>query len=154
MVQIQNNNAYVDTWSWDFGDAGTANLQNPYHTYTDTGTYTVSLTVNWETCEETIQRDFVVVEDTTNSIKQINKEQGFILYPNPTKSLLFVELKDESKKLKAETVQILDINSKLVKTTVIASEAWQSVQTIQISDLQKGTYFVKIGEETQRFIKE
>jgi len=32
-------------WSWTFGDGGTSTAQNPSHTYTVDGTYTVSLTV-------------------------------------------------------------------------------------------------------------
>jgi PKD repeat protein len=35
----------VDSWSWSFGDGGTANVKNPAHTYTANGTYNVSLTV-------------------------------------------------------------------------------------------------------------
>ena len=34
------------TWSWDFGDGGTATTQNPSHTYTAAGTYSVSLSVS------------------------------------------------------------------------------------------------------------
>ncbi|MGB2763263.1 MAG: FISUMP domain-containing protein [Candidatus Aminicenantaceae bacterium] len=33
------------SWSWNFGDGGTSILQNPSHTYSISGTYTVSLTV-------------------------------------------------------------------------------------------------------------
>ena len=32
------------SWSWTFGDGGTSTAQNPAHTYTAAGTYTVSLT--------------------------------------------------------------------------------------------------------------
>ena len=32
-------------WLWDFGDGNTSTVQNPIHTYTTPGTYTVSLTV-------------------------------------------------------------------------------------------------------------
>jgi len=32
------------TWSWDFGDGGTSDLQNPTHEYTSPNTYTVTLT--------------------------------------------------------------------------------------------------------------
>ncbi len=32
------------SWSWTFGDGGTSSAQNPSHTYTAAGTYTVSLT--------------------------------------------------------------------------------------------------------------
>ncbi len=34
----------VTSWAWDFGDGGTSTLQNPTHTYTSNGTYTVCLT--------------------------------------------------------------------------------------------------------------
>ena len=33
-------------WSWDFGDGSTSTAQNPSHTYTSAGTYTVSLTAS------------------------------------------------------------------------------------------------------------
>jgi PKD repeat protein len=35
----------IRSWSWTFGDGGTATVQNPIHTYTAGGTYTVSLKV-------------------------------------------------------------------------------------------------------------
>ncbi len=35
----------ITTYSWDFGDSGTSTLQNPAHTYTGAGTYSVNLTV-------------------------------------------------------------------------------------------------------------
>ena len=35
----------ITTHSWDFGDSGTSTLQNPSHTYTSAGTYSVNLTV-------------------------------------------------------------------------------------------------------------
>ena len=33
------------SWEWNFGDGGTSTLQNPSHTYTATGFYTVSLKI-------------------------------------------------------------------------------------------------------------
>ncbi len=35
----------IQNWNWDFGDGETSTLQNPSHTYSETGSYTVSLTV-------------------------------------------------------------------------------------------------------------
>ena len=37
-----------DTWSWDFGDGSGSSEQNPVHTYTSPGSYTVTLTVTRE----------------------------------------------------------------------------------------------------------
>jgi hypothetical protein len=36
----------VTSWLWNFGDGQTSTLQNPSHTYTEPGTYTVSLMVS------------------------------------------------------------------------------------------------------------
>jgi len=36
----------IDSWSWTFGDGDTSSLQNPLHTYSDVGVFTVTLTVS------------------------------------------------------------------------------------------------------------
>ncbi len=51
--------ANITAWSWDFGDGTNATVQNPTHTYSMTGNYTVSLTVTdanekMDTAETTI----------------------------------------------------------------------------------------------------
>ncbi len=43
-AQFQDNTAGSTSWLWDFGDGTTSNIQNPSHTYTSNGVYTVSLT--------------------------------------------------------------------------------------------------------------
>ncbi|HYG52671.1 MAG TPA: gliding motility-associated C-terminal domain-containing protein, partial [Flavobacteriales bacterium] len=40
-------------WTWDFGDAAGSNLQNPSHTYTSSGAFTVELIVTAGTCTDT-----------------------------------------------------------------------------------------------------
>ena len=48
-------------WSWDFGDTNTSNQQNPTHTYTAFGQYTVCLTVsNAFGCTDTFCQDITV----------------------------------------------------------------------------------------------
>jgi gliding motility-associated-like protein len=39
------NESTITSWAWNFGDGQTSALQNPSHTYTQIGTYTVTLTV-------------------------------------------------------------------------------------------------------------
>jgi chitodextrinase len=44
----------VTSWQWDFGDGGTSIQQNPTHTYTNTGFYTVTLQItNSNGCKRT-----------------------------------------------------------------------------------------------------
>lgn len=62
-VVVENVVTFTDTstgtplsWAWDFGDTGTSVLQNPTHTYTTPGDYTVSLTVTNASGSDTITR--------------------------------------------------------------------------------------------------
>lgn len=41
-----NSSNSPTSWDWDFGDGGTSTTQNPSHTFTTPGTYTVSLTAS------------------------------------------------------------------------------------------------------------
>jgi PKD repeat protein len=43
-VQFTDESTGATSWSWTFGDGGNSAAQNPSHTYTDPGVYTVSLT--------------------------------------------------------------------------------------------------------------
>lgn len=52
-VHFMNNNAYSESWQWDFGDGATDTVQNPIHTYNSSGTYPVSVTVSMEGCTAT-----------------------------------------------------------------------------------------------------
>jgi gliding motility-associated-like protein len=45
-VQFTDTSPVGAGWVWDFGDGNTSTQQNPSHTYTTTGNYTVSLTIS------------------------------------------------------------------------------------------------------------
>ena len=54
----------VVAWVWDFGDGGTSTLQNPVHTYSTPGTYTVTLTVtNAIGCMDTAMGPVITIFD-------------------------------------------------------------------------------------------
>ena len=44
IVKFTDKSQNAKTWLWDFGDGTTSTLQNPTHTYTSKGNYTVGLT--------------------------------------------------------------------------------------------------------------
>lgn len=50
------------SWSWDFGDGNTSTSQNPSHTYSSAGTYTVELTVSNDFGSDTeTKTDYITV---------------------------------------------------------------------------------------------
>jgi PKD repeat protein len=62
-VQFEDRSSGLPTeWEWDFGDGGTSTLENPVHTYTTPGTYTVTLIARNPNTEGTkTEVDFVQV---------------------------------------------------------------------------------------------
>jgi PKD repeat protein len=66
------------SWSWNFGDGNTSTQQNPSHTYTTAGSYTVSLTVSNAYGNDTDEKvDYVTVTESGGYTGQ-----GFILSRN------------------------------------------------------------------------
>ncbi|MBP6400889.1 MAG: PKD domain-containing protein [Bacteroidia bacterium] len=68
----------ISQWSWDFGDLGTSNLQNPTHQYAANGSYNVTLIVFTATgCSDTITQQLTVNTNIpTASFNSVNVCQG------------------------------------------------------------------------------
>ncbi|MDX9856686.1 MAG: PKD domain-containing protein [candidate division Zixibacteria bacterium] len=65
-------------WSWTFGDGGTSSAQNPAHTYTAAGTYTVSLTAS-NTCgsDGETRTAYITVTEPTVDYATLPYSTGF-----------------------------------------------------------------------------
>ncbi|MCD6366884.1 MAG: PKD domain-containing protein, partial [Bacteroidales bacterium] len=90
-VPLYNNNAYADSWSWDFDDTTTDTVKDPLHTYSQIGTYHVSVTVTEDGCTKTAEKDIVIMESTDVGSLSL-KDVVFKIYPNPTKQDFTVEI--------------------------------------------------------------
>jgi len=61
------------SWQWTFGDDNTSSEQNPTHTYSKTGTYTVNLSVSNDFgVNERIKQDFIIVNRETSTVSDVN----------------------------------------------------------------------------------
>ncbi|MBI5219609.1 MAG: PKD domain-containing protein, partial [Bacteroidia bacterium] len=92
-VQFFNNNAYAQNWQWNFGDSGTDSIKNPLHTFTDTGTFTIQVTVTMDGCVKTAIKNIVVLQ--YNSISNNEYRMSNIelrIYPNPANSNFTAEI--------------------------------------------------------------
>jgi PKD repeat protein len=69
-VNFSNNTPGVKQWFWDFGDGTTSTLQNPSHTYTAEGNYTVRLNITLSAgCSGSITKtDFIRIKKAVVAI--------------------------------------------------------------------------------------
>lgn len=69
-VQFIDASPAANTWLWDFGDGTTSNLQSPSHTYTTSGSFTVSLSITLPGgCRNTITKtNYIKIQAITVAI--------------------------------------------------------------------------------------
>ena len=143
-VNFTDTSSGAISWFWDFGDGTTSNLQSPTHTYATSGNYTVSLYVenlnkSWDEINRSISLSTMGLADNANSF--------FKLYPNPSQNDVTISLSNSSSEIK---YQIFDFSGKIVRENLIQN----CIEfTIDISDLAKGLYIVKLNNDENNFIR-
>ena len=73
------------------------------------------------------------------------------LYPNPAESILHIDT--QSEKAGLQPLLISDVTGKILLFATLDVPAGSGTQSVDISGLASGVYFVKIGEEVQRVVK-
>jgi len=75
----------------------------------------------------------------------INKD--YLIYPNPTKSILYVEKSENHDKV--HIITIYNINGEKIKTTTSLSD----ITSINCQDLSSGLYFISVNDNFYKFVK-
>lgn len=132
-VQFIDTSDFAWSWYWNFGDSITDTVKNPTHTYTASGIYNVMLIAYYSDCSDTVYQQVVVVNDL--SISEIH-ENDFKIYPNPANEIITIKSNDI-----VQQIKILDYYGRIIKTFTDIKEP---EKTINISDLSRGLYFIKV----------
>ncbi len=144
-VTFTNTSINAETYEWDFGDGTTDNSATPIHTYTEQGTYTVSLTVTKCGKSNTITKTIQVENLSLNSFAN----SSLLLYPNPASANLNLNTD-----LDIQTINVFDIMGRSYKTDFQRNTAGY---IIDIQNLATGIYILQIeksGSTTQlKFVK-
>ena len=97
---------------------------------------------------------FQIINPTFNaenfalSINKLTAENIFRLYPNPTKDNLRIII---NKDISVNEIVIIDFIGKQIK--IVSINNLTNI-TLDVSDLNKGVYFVRIGHSIQKFLKD
>ncbi|MBP9139163.1 MAG: PKD domain-containing protein [Flavobacteriales bacterium] len=142
-IDFTNNSTVYGDFFWNFGDNTTSTETNPVHTYTEPGTYTVSLEVTADDCAVITTQDVVVQVSTgvaTIAAAGLNvwsNAQGIVMEHSFTEGTVKVEVLDATGRLHIQR-QIAAAPGR----TVIATDA-----------LNSGIWFVRVtnGDLVQSF---
>ncbi len=143
VVQFQDATTGLPTsWKWDFGDGDTSNVQNPTHTYTTNGKYTVKLVVGSSTAKDSIEKvDYITVGGI--GFEDIDVEKHLRIYPNPVQdnASLFIDYEQ----VEIVNVTLLNIVGERVETNVRRAAGQIELKT---AGLSSGIYILKLQSST------
>lgn len=134
----------ITTWNWNFpgGMPSSSAEKNPVITYSEPGTYDVTLEVtNGSATDQMIKTGYIVVDFATSVEKQ-NLTDHFSIYPNPSKGNIYLE----NKTGKDQQILVDIINGQgisLFQITNIEMKASER-NSLDLHFLAEGVYFLKI----------
>ncbi|MCX7696885.1 MAG: N-acetylmuramoyl-L-alanine amidase [Bacteroidales bacterium] len=134
-VTFINESQNATTFLWDFGDGQTSTQVNPVHTYTTSGSYTVSLIAS----NSPLPSDTLVVPQCVtvlNSSFVSEFEMGIYIYPIPFEH----ELSIRFEKPFSGKVSLYDMIGQIVFQDVIDNR--ELVQVKQLASLSEGQYML------------
>lgn len=140
VVTFTDNSTGAITWSWDFGDGDTSDIQNPVHYYAALGTYTVTLTISDGVCSNTITQTVVI---TTIGLESIDATMGLMLFPNPAIDNLTVEFEAKAQSIQMELINA--IGQVLEKSTIYAIDGNRFRNVVDLRSYAPGIYTIKIS---------
>lgn len=139
-ITFSNLSTNYTSLEWDFGDLTTSTENNPTHTFTSNGVFTVKLKVTNNGCEEIYTKTI----DLSGLSATFFTFQKIELYPNPTQNELNFVTPNEN------TVKIIDSLGK----TIWLSEEKKKIWKINVSNFANGIYFLTTNtKEVYRFVK-
>lgn len=94
-VTFMNASQNATSVFWNFGDGATSIDQNPVHTYTTGGVYTVTLNASNAYCGKSISRTFAVGLTDVEDLREL----GILVFPNPMRNYLYINAETFSKEL-------------------------------------------------------
>lgn len=154
VVLFTNTSDNADNYSWDFGNGTNSFDSNPYITYSDTGTFTVTLIASNVNCADTmIRENFIHVTDSTVSVSTSNIENSFIkAYPNPFKDeIQIMYFLDKKSDVKIEIFNVL--GSKI--TTLVDENQYEDLYSYTFNPkkfgLDNGVYLLHISLDNKTY---
>jgi hypothetical protein len=141
-IAFSNNSQNSTSYLWNFGDGTTATEENPLHTYSITGSYTVTLLAS--KCGVQNQTTQVINIGALDILQ--NDITHARIYPNPTSGIVSVSID-------ANFIGFAYFLYDSKGTALLSGKITEENVKIRLSDLSDGIYWLKIGEKAKQIFK-
>ena len=129
-VVFTSTAALAESWAWDFGDGTTSNDENPEHSYTMPGLYTVTLVVSYGECSDmstfeiAVELSTGITEVPTNTVRAWVANGGFVIEHDYEQGSLTIEVLDASGRLVSTNTHAAAPGQILLPGTGLAPGIW------------------------------
>ncbi len=149
-VTFTNTSTNSTSWLWNFGDnTATSAQQNPVHTYTIDGTYTITLYAYNGLCVDSTTQQVTII---TTGLNPNNSNAWLSVLPNPVSDNLVINLNtiDSGREWK---VLLLDILGQTVANEKMTSIEGNKQLILNLSSLAKGIYTLELQNNGNKLIR-
>ncbi len=135
IVSFTNTSNYSNEFLWDFGDGNTSTDENPNHTYSVPGLFTITLIAsNCGNYPDTISINHAV--HFSASIHGINYQSNIAIYPNPFSANVYIDVNE------LVNLKILNATGKFI----LEIKQFNGGE-IDFNDFRKGVYLCLLTNE-------
>ena len=132
---FQNTSTGATSFFWDFGDGTFSEEENPMHTYSESGTYDVTLIASTECKQDTITATITVVLTSTTDM-----DDSFLASPNPTSGMVTLTGNVQGNYTLVNSLGAV-VQSGQIQTTS---------HSLDLVDLPAGLYFLQLANGWQQ----
>lgn len=136
------------TYDWDFGDGNASNETDPIHAYSNTITYTVTLTATNE-CGTNTFTDTVTL--STVGLDDLFLNGDVSVYPNPSKGEFTIDMTVLASS--DITVEVENILGAIVYENTPGAVQGNYSENISLGNAPAGMYFVRVTAGKQQLVK-
>ncbi len=134
----------ADNYSWSFADGNTSSERHPSHQFENTGTYTITLSMDYEDCiGKSISKTVEVVEceeDNVNAKKSTINFESLTAYPNPTEGDFTIDIT----LYELANVELYLYSAHGNRVYEVSYEEVDEIsQAVELYDLERGFYFLQ-----------
>lgn len=141
-ILFSDSSQKSSSYLWDFGDGDFSSAINPTHTYTTNGLFTVTLITEHCGINDTSKTNITIAGVSINE----NNNSFIKIFPNPSENGYFtVDIGEFGN----DKLKLFTSDGKLLRTYKNKS----SKQTIDLSDFEKGVYYLNIEIRGKRYVE-